>query len=251
MTRGTGRRLSPAARTHRRALARGGDPGARNALLVAAVREHDDRDALQALVAEHVGLVRRIAGRHATHGEQVDDLFQEGMVGLLKAIRRFEPERGVPFTAYASALVAGEIRHHLRDRSSCVRLPEPVQELRARLDLLAIEARAETGREPSIAELATRAGVGVEVAVEAIAAGVGPLEGEPPVTETEFHRSEVRADLDGSFACLDEREREVVYLRFFVDLTQDEIAKRLGISQMHVSRILRGALETMRRTTMD
>ena len=247
MTRGTGRRLEPAARTHRRALARGGDSGARNARLVAAVREHDDRDALQALVAEHLGLVRRIAHRHATYGEQVDDLVQEGVVGLLKAIRRFEPERGIPFPAYASALVGGEIRHHLRDRSSSVRLPEPVQELRARLDLLAIEARAETGREPSIAELAARAGVSVELAVEAVVAGVGPLEGEPAVTDAEFRRSEARADLDGSFACLDDREREVVYLRFFVDLTQDQIAARLGISQMHVSRLLRGALETMRR----
>lgn len=247
MTRGTGRRLEPAARTHRRAHARDGDPGARNARLVAAVREHDDRDALQALVAEHLGLVRRIARRHATHDGQVDDLVQEGAVGLLKAIRRFEPERGVPFRAYAGALVAGEIRHHLRDRTSSVRLPEPVQELRARLDLLAIEGRAETGREPTIAELAARAGVGVEVAVEAIAAGVGRLEGELPVTDAEFRRTEARADLDGSLGCLDDREREIVYLRFFVELTQDEIAECLGISQMHVSRLLRGALETMRR----
>ena len=243
---GTGRRRKPAARAADAERDR-----ARDAQLIAAVREHGDTEAMQALVTEYLGLVRRIAGRHAVSGEQVDDLVQEGVVGLLKAIRRFELERGVPFPAYAGALVAGEIRHHLRDRSSCVRLPESVQELQARLDLLAVEGRAETGREPSIAELAARAGVSVESAVQAIAAGVGPLEDEPPVTETEFHRSEVRADLDESFACLDEREREVVYLRFFVDLTQDEIAKCLGISQMHVSRILRGALETMRRSTMD
>ncbi len=236
MRAGTGRRHQPAARTSNE----------RDARLIAAVHENDDPEALYALVSEHLGLVRRIARGHAAHADQVDDLVQEGVVGLLKAIRRFEPERGVPFPAYASTVVAGEIRHHLRDRSSCLRLPEPVQELRTRLRVLAEEARAETGQEPPIGALAEQAGVDDETAVEAATAGVVPLEGDLPAPESELRRTETRADLDRRLACLDRREREVVYLRFFVDLTQDEIAKRLGLSQMHVSRILRRALETMR-----
>ena len=222
MTEGTGRRRKPAARTP------------------------SDPDAVQALVEQHLGLVRRIARRHAAREEDVDDLFQEGVVGLLKAIRRFEPDRGVPFGAYAAIVVEGEIRHHLRDRASCVRLPEPVQELRARLRVLADEARARTGAEPELGELADEAGVGRETAAEAATAGVVPLESDVPASEAELRRREARADLDGGLASLDRRAREVVYLRFFVDLTQAEIAARLGVSQMHVSRILRGALETMR-----
>jgi RNA polymerase sigma-B factor len=246
MTAVAGRRRKPAARTTDADRDR-----AREARLIAAVREQDDPHALQQLVSENMGLVRRIARRHAVDGEQVDDLVQEGTVGLLKAIRRFEPERGVPFPAFASGAVSGEIRHHLRDRSSCLRLPEPVLELRSRLRALADEARAETGSEPALADLAARAGVDDEEAAQAASAGVVPLETDVPVRDAELVRSEARAELDGRLARLDRREREVVYLRFFADLTQDGIAKRLGISQMHVSRLLRGALETMRRADMD
>jgi RNA polymerase sigma-B factor len=246
MTAVAGRRRTPAARITNT------DPDrAREARLIAAVREHDDPAALYALVSENLSLVRRIARRHAVYGEQVDDLVQEGMVGLLKAIQRFDPERGVPFPAYASGAVSGEIRHALRDRSSCLRLPEPVQQLRSRLRALADEARAETGSEPGLSDLAAWAGVDDEVAAEAATAGVVPLEVDLPAPESELRRTEARAELDGRLARLDPREREVVYLRFFVDLTQDEIAERLGISQMHVSRILRDALETMGRAAMD
>jgi RNA polymerase sigma-B factor len=241
MRAGTGRRRQPAARTPQTEQAQ-----ERDARLLAAVRNRDDPDALRALVTEHLGLVRRIARRHAARGDDVDDLVQEGVVGLLKAIRRFDPHRGVPFPAYASTVVDGEIRHHLRDRSSCVRLPGPLQELRARLRVLAAEAQAVTGGEPDLAALAENAGVSDEAAVEAATAGVVPLQSDVPAPESELRRTETRADLGGRLARLDRREREIVYLRFFADLTQAEIATRLGISQMHVSRILRAALETMR-----
>ena len=168
MTNGTGRRHMPAARTITDRTSGG---GARDARLVAAVRERDDPVALEELVTGHLGLVRGIARRNAGSRDQVDDLVQEGVIGLLKAIRRFEPRRGVPFEAYASALVAGEIRHHVRDRSSCLRLPEPVRELRSRLRRLAAEARAETGREPELASLASAAGVSERAAAEAALAG--------------------------------------------------------------------------------
>jgi RNA polymerase sigma-B factor len=223
MTAGTGRRRQPAARTAR-----------------------DDRDTVHELVERHLGLVRRIARRHAVRDEDVDDLFQEGVVGLLKAIRRFDPDRGVPFAAYASTAVDGEIRHHLRDRSSCLRLPEPLQELRARLRVLAEEARARTGTEPELTALAADAGVDHDAAVEAATAGVVPLDSDVPAPESELRRTEARADVEVRLASLDRRAREVVYLRFFADLTQAEIAARLGVSQMHVSRILRTALEAMR-----
>ena len=112
------------------------------------------------------------------------------MIGLLKAIRCFEPRRGIPFEAYASALVTGEIRHHVRDRSSCLRLPEPVRELRARLRRLAAEARAETGKEPPLAELAESVGVSPRAASEAATAGVVPIDGDLPSPVSELGRVE-------------------------------------------------------------
>jgi len=243
MRDGTGRRLRPATRASTT-----GSQGSRETRLVIAARDDDDAEALRALVVGHHDLVRRIAARHASGVDQADDLVQEGMVGLLKAIRRFDPGRGVPFPAYASAVVQGEIRHHLRDRSSCLRLPEPVRQLRARLRDLADHVRADSGREPPIGALAERAGVGDRAAAAALTATVVPLDGDVPAADPDFLRSDERVDLESGLARLDDREREVVFLRYFADLTQDEIAKRVGVSQMHVSRILRGALETMRRS---
>lgn len=244
MTNGTGRRHTPAARTTGQAHGYA-DGGARDARLVAAVRDGDD-DALEALVTEHLGLVRRIVRRFAVPGDQVDDLVQEGVVGLLKAARRFDPRRGVPFEAYATALVSGEIRHHLRDRSSTVRLPEAVRDLRAHLRVLADGEWADTGREPRLAELAALAGVTDEAAAEAVSAGIAPLEADLPARDADPGQSDDRVELEARLGRLGHRERAVVYLRFFEDLTQHEIAERVGISQMHVSRILRGALDKMR-----
>jgi RNA polymerase sigma-B factor len=200
LTNGSGRRHTPAARPSERVEAR----RERHARLVVAAREHDDGDALEALVCEHLALVRTIARRFGRDADQRDDLVQEGVVGLLKAIRRFDPGRNVPFPAYATTAVTGEIRHHLRDRASCVRAPES-----------------------AVAE-------------------VVPLEDDVPTAASDFGRSEARVELGQRLSCLGPREREVVYLRFFADLTQDEIARRVGISQMHVSRLLRRALEQMR-----
>ena len=121
-----------------------------------------------------------------------------------------------------------------------------MRELRGQLRRLADEARAEKGHEPDIAELAALAGVSDEAASEAATVAVVPLEGDLPASEEELARSESRADLEARLARLDGREQEVVYLRFFADLTQQEIGACLGISQMHVSRVLRGALEKMR-----
>jgi RNA polymerase sigma-B factor len=200
LTNGTGRRHKPAARPSERVEAR----RERHARLVLAARLHDDRNALEALVSEHLGLVRNIARRFGQDADQRADLVQEGVIGLLKAIRRFDPGRDVPFPAYAATAVTGEIRHHLRDRSSCVRAPE------------------------------------------AAAAEVVPLEHDVPTTASDFGRSEDRVELGQRLSRLGPREREVVYLRFFADLTQEEIARFVGISQMHVSRLLRSALDAMR-----
>lgn len=249
MRDGTGRRRLPAARTTTQATSRERPP-ARDARLVAAIHDGEDQESLRALVQEHRGLVERLARAHATSHDDVDDLIQEGSVGLLKAIQRYEPSRGVPFEAYASLLITGEIRHHLRDRASCLRLPEPVRELRSRLGVLRDEARAELGREATIHELASRAGVTHDLAVEAVTAGVSPLEDEPVELREELATPEERVVLGKPLDALSRREQHVVYYRFFADLTQREIADLLGISQMHVSRLLRGALETM-RTRLD
>ena len=200
MTNGSVPRHTPAAPPS----SRGETRRERQARLVLAAREHDDREALEARVCEHLALVRSIARRFGQDADQRDDLVQEGVVGLLKAIRRFDPGRDVPFPAYATTAVTGEIRHHLRDRGSCVRAPE------------------------------------------AAVAEVVPLEHDVATTASDFGRSEDRVELGQRLSCLGRREREVVYLRFFADLTQDEIARCVGISQMHVSRLLRQALEQMR-----
>ena len=246
MTKGTGRRHSPAARTRVSRSGRRESRCGRDIRLVVAVRNDGDERALGALVSEHRGLVERIARSNAPRADQIDDLVQEGTLGLLKAIRRYEPSRGVPFEAYASTIIAGEIRHHLRDRASCLRLPERVRELRTRLRVLAEEAEAERGRPAPLRTLADLAGVSEEAAAEAASAGLQLVDEELPTADPQFAASEDRIELGARLSRLDDREREVVFRRFFQDLTQQEIAAELGVSQMHVSRLLRGALEKMR-----
>jgi RNA polymerase sigma-B factor len=216
-----------------------------------------------ALVERHLGLARHLALRYRDSGEPLDDLVQVASLGLVKAAERFEPERGIAFTTFAVPTVLGELRRHFRDRGWAIHVPRDLKEASLRV------ARAlaqHSGRSPTPAELAEQTGLPVETVLEALevsdAGAHRALSLDAPVGAQEdggatvidqlaadddgFDRAHDRVTLERLARVLDEREREVLRLRFDEDLTQSQIGVRLGVSQMQVSRILRGALARMR-----
>jgi len=225
-------------------------------------RWHAERDeaARTEAVALMLPLARALARRYANRGEPLDDLEQVASVGLLKAIDRFDCNRDVKFATFAVPTIAGEIKRHFRDRGWMLRVPREVQELNARLSRVRERTTRELGRTPTLRELAAAAGADEEQAVEALGAGNayrtlsldGPAEdgAEPAETlgsaDEGFERAEERAVLHRGLAALAPREREIVRLRFYEGLSQREIAERVGISQMHVSRLIRRSIETVR-----
>jgi RNA polymerase sigma-B factor len=204
------------------------------------------------LVLEHLSLVRTLARRFARRGEPYEDLLQVAAVGLVTAARRFDPERGVPFVAYALPTIEGELRRHLRDRSSTVRVPRREQELAGVLRREAAAAAQHRHRAATLAETAAAAGVPVARAAAALGAAADPvplaeLERRPSAeAEDELEACERRALVADLLATLRPREREIVRLRFTEELHQAEIADRLHISQGQTSRLLAGALEKLR-----
>lgn len=229
--------------------------------LLEAYRLNRDRVARDHLVEELMPLVRSLARRYAGRGEPLEDLVQVGAIGLIKAIDRFDLERGVELSTYAVPTILGEIRRHFRDRSWGVHVPRRMKELSLRVSRVVDDLSSELGRSPTVAEIATAAEVEEEDVIEALetarahtptslsipvdASGeltLIDLLGEDEVGYEALERgSVVRTGLDE----LDERERRIVVLRFLHGLTQSEIAAELGISQMHVSRLLRRSLAAM------
>lgn len=208
------------------------------------------------LIAAHLPLVRSIARRHVGRGEELDDLVQVGAVGLVKASDRFDPSRGVGFGTFAAPVIEGEIRHHLRDRTRPVRIPRDVERIRARLRREGAKLASGLGRTPTTQELAAALGVDdgdIERALTAerseaaislsSKAGAGALSAE---TETP-PSSDDRLLVASSLLALDERERRLVFLRFHADMTERQIAREVGISQAHVSRLLSRALAKLRK----
>ena len=221
-------------------------------------------DARDRLVSLHLPLVEHCARRFRNRGEPFEDLVQVGTIGLIKSIDRFELERGVEFSTYATPTIIGEIKRHFRDKGWSVRVPRGLQELNVQLSKLIEEQTVELGRSPTIPELAKVAGVEEEAVVEALESGraytsvslstgggqddegeLDPLE-SLGAEEPQYEVSEDRAVLAPGFRVLDERERKILHLRFFKGLTQSQIAQQVGISQMHVSRLIRRALEKIR-----
>jgi RNA polymerase sigma-B factor len=229
-------------------------------------RYHEDGDlsAREQLIEQYMSLVRSLARRYAYRGEQLEDLVQIGAIGLIKAIDRFDIERGVELTTYATPNIIGEIKRHFRDRGWSVRVPRGLQELNIQLSRLLEELTVQLGRSPTIPELAKAAEVNEEEVLEALesgraysslslSAGSSPdEEGELDPLESlgseehQYEVSEDRAVLAPGFRVLDERERKILHLRFFEGLTQSQIAQQVGISQMHVSRLIRRSLEKIR-----
>jgi RNA polymerase sigma-B factor len=227
-------------------------------------RRTRDRRLRDELVEEHAPLAHFLARRFANRGEPVDDLVQVALVGLLKAVERFDPERGLQFSTFATPTILGELKRHFRDRGWAVRVPRRVQELHLQLGRIVATLGQEYGRSPTPAEVADRAGVSEEDVLEAMEAGslyrlvsldapasrdedeaseLGAVLGED---DPEFERIEHRGELDDLLGVLPTRERRIVELRFFDGLTQSEIAERVGVSQMHVSRLLARSLEMLR-----
>jgi RNA polymerase sigma-B factor len=226
-------------------------------------RQGDQRARDEAIEAS-LPLVRSIARRFAGRGEPLEDLIQVGTIGLIKAVDRFDPSRGFAFTTYATPTVVGEIKRHFRDHGWDVRVPRALQELIVRIPKEKERLTRELGRPPTLAELAAGLGVVDELLLEAMQATTAynadvvnrgtAADDEGSVelldvlgrVDEGYDRCEERTLLREGMAALDERERRVLILRFTHDWTQSEIAQEIGHSQMHVSRIVRGAIEKMR-----
>jgi RNA polymerase sigma-B factor len=214
------------------------------------------------LIEAHLGLAEYLARRFANRGEPLDDLVQVASMGLVKAVDRFEPERGLEFSTYATHTVVGELKRHFRDKGWAVRVPRRMQELHLRLSTLVSSLNQDLGRSPTVAEIAQAAGVSEEEVLEALEAGQAyrfasldaPAPGEQTGTlaasigEEDVSMADVehRVALSPLMAKLPERQQRILHLRFFDGLTQSEIALRLGISQMHVSRLLARSLAQLR-----
>jgi RNA polymerase sigma-B factor len=230
-------------------------------------RYHEDGDlqAREQLIEQYMSLVRSLARRYSYRGEQLEDLVQIGAIGLIKAIDRFDLDRGVELTTYATPNIIGEIKRHFRDKGWSVRVPRGLQELNVQLSRLVEQLTVQLSRSPTISELAKAAGVEEEEVLEALESGraysslslssgsggtddgeeLDPLE-SIGTEEHQYDVSEDRAVLAPGFRVLDERERMILHLRFFEGLTQSQIAQQVGISQMHVSRLIRRSLEKIR-----
>ena len=237
------------------------------------VRDAADRDHLEharregtpaaraAAVDAFLPLVRSLARRYRRGEEPLEDLEQVASLGLLKAIDGFDPERGTTFLSYAVPTITGELRRHFRDKGWTIRVPRELQELNLKLTREQEAATTQLGRPPTPAELAARLGVSVERVLEAREAthAMRPLSLDRPAQADDgeggdtlvdrfgsldagYRRAEDAVTVDDLLGRLPDRERRVVELRFHEDLTQSEIGKRIGVSQMHVSRLLHRAL---------
>ncbi|MHB8468196.1 MAG: SigB/SigF/SigG family RNA polymerase sigma factor [Gaiellaceae bacterium] len=233
-------------------------------ILLRKYHEEGDLHAREQLIEQYMSLVRSLARRYSYRGEQLEDLVQIGAIGLIKAIDRFDVDRGVELTTYATPNIIGEIKRHFRDKGWSVRVPRGLQELNVQLSKIIEQLTVQLSRSPTIPELAKAAGVEEEQVLEALESGraysslslssgstsdgeddLDPLE-SIGTEELQYEVSENRAVLAPGFRVLDERERKILQLRFFDGLTQSQIAQQVGISQMHVSRLIRRSLEKIR-----
>ena len=241
-------------------------PAASDASLLRSYHETGDVRARQELIERHLPLVRRLAQRYARRGEAVEDLTQVGVVGLIKAIDRFDGGYGVSLATYAAPNILGEIKRHFRDRGWAMRVPRDIQELNVKLHRAIDRLTVKLGRSPRVEELAGETGATPEQVLEALESSSAysaiSLSERPPGSDDDdgsnpldavgdddpaYERSEDRLMLRTTLRHLPARERQILHLRFFEGLTQSEIADRVGVSQMHVSRLIRDSLGRMRR----
>jgi RNA polymerase sigma-B factor len=232
--------------------------------LLVRLHQHGDPAAREALVDRFLPLARQLARRYQHGGEQLDDLIQVASLGLLKAIDRFDPARETAFSSFAVPTILGELKRHFRDKGWSVRVPRDLQELAVRVERVSDELGRELGRAPSVAELAEQIGTTAEQVLEAREASAAyravsldrPRDDDDEsdsgmadtfgIEDPGFGVAEDAATVERLMRVLTEREREVLRLRFAEDLTQSEIGERVGVSQMHVSRLIRHAVAQLR-----
>ena len=224
--------------------------------------------AREGLVHLHLALVQHCARRFRHRGELQEDLVQVGTIGLLKAIDRFDAGRGVEFSTYATPTIVGEIKRHFRDRGWAIRVPRRLQELRLHLTGAAAELTQELGRSPTPRELAERVGCSMEEVVEGLGSnnayatlsldagaddegGGARLVDALGAEDADLEHVEIRESLKPLIDALPPREKKILLLRFFRNQTQSEIAAEIGVSQMHVSRLLTRTLAELRSSLRD
>jgi RNA polymerase sigma-B factor len=204
-----------------------------------AYKEHGDISARERLIELYLPLVEGFAHRYE-RSEDYDDLFQAGSIGLINAIDRFDLDRGGELTAFAVPNIVGEIKRHLRDRTGSVRVPRPLQELRTRVMRCEAELGAALRRRPTPAELARELHVEEDDVARALRAGGSAGQQDDAslgeAAPAMLDESDERLMLASAFDVLDERERQIVYLRFMRDLSRKQVAHELGISERHLSR---------------
>jgi RNA polymerase sigma-B factor len=248
-------------------LSTGGDDvehAERTRTLLRRWHEDGDRAARQEVAELLLPLARSRARRYAGTGEPLEDLEQVASLGLLKAIDRFDLSRDVRFATFAVPTIAGELKRHFRDRGWMLRVPRDVQELSARVTRCREALTRERGRSPTVGEVAAALGQSDERVLDALRAAdayrMASL--DEPLGDTDdgevldalggedqgFARAEERAMLSTGLDVLEPREREVVRLRYYEGMTQREIARAVGVSQMHVSRLIRRSVDSMRET---
>lgn len=233
---------------------------------LSALPEDDPRRAAirDELVTMHLPLVHHLAHRFRDRGEPHDDLVQVGTIGLIKAVDRFDLDRGVEFSTYATPTVLGEIKRHFRDKGWSIRVPRRLQELRLAITRATAQMSQDLGRSPTVRELAAHLEISEEEVLEGLEAAqsystlsldgsAGDPDGDAPTladalgeTDAELEQVEYRETLRPLLAALPERERQILLLRFFHNKTQTQIAEEVGVSQMHVSRLLAKSLATLR-----
>jgi RNA polymerase sigma-B factor len=235
--------------------------------LIRRYREGDE-SAREVLVERYLPLARRLARRYKYSGEELEDLYQVASLALLKALERFDPERGSDFASYAVPTVLGELKRHFRDHTWAVHVPRDLQERTVKVSSAIEELGKSLGRPPSTRELAERLEMDIEEIVEALGATTAydalSLEAEPnEATETttlgdsigeidpRYELVEYGAAIADTLDEMPERERVVLHLRFVEDLTQTQIAERIGVSQMQVSRLIRRAVSRLQDSASE
>ncbi len=227
-------------------------------------QRHGDLDARRQLVERYLPLARSLARRYERRGESFDDLMQVASLGLVKAIDRFDPERGLSFSSYAVPTMLGELRRYFRDTGWALHVPRDMQERVMKVNAAVERLSGNLGRSPSPQQVADELELPVEEVLEAIEANAAydttsldtPLASRDDESQSiaevfgerdeGYELVEGRASIGPALDTLPERERLILHMRFAEDLTQSEIAERIGVSQMHVSRLIRRALEQVR-----
>jgi RNA polymerase sigma-B factor len=237
---------------------------ARERSLFARFRRDRDRAAQEALVELYLPLARELARRYARSNEPLDDLIQVASLGLLKAIERFDPARTTAFSSFAVPTILGELKRHFRDKGWSLRVPRDLQELAVRVERVADDLESELRRAPTADEIARRTGVRTEQVLEAreAAAAYRAVSLHRPRDDAEagdelvdaigaedpgYQLADEAATVEDLMSVLSDREREILRLRFAEDLTQAEIGARVGLSQMHISRLIRHAIARLRQ----